>query len=170
MDQSQKANKKYYRASHAAKLLGVCPKTLQRWSRQKSIEYILSPGGQRLYDADKYISDSTGGSARSADACGELAGRFKRKEEAGATAGQSRGPASGQEKAIYARVSSHKQKDDLQRQVQALQEAYPGHKVYQDICSGLNYKRRGLKRLLERVQAGDVSEVVVAHKDRLARL
>jgi predicted site-specific integrase-resolvase len=71
--------------------------------------------------------------------------------------------------AIYCRVSSGKQKDDLERQVQALQDKFPNHKVFKDICSGLKYKRKGLSRLLVLVQKGDIKEVVVAHKDRLAR-
>jgi putative resolvase len=71
--------------------------------------------------------------------------------------------------AIYCRVSSAKQKDDLQRQIDQVRETYASHTLFTDICSGLKYKRKGLSRLLERVQAGEFNEVVVAHKDRLAR-
>jgi putative resolvase len=71
--------------------------------------------------------------------------------------------------AIYCRVSSAKQKEDLQRQIQTLREQYPTYQEFSDICSGLQYKRKGLSRLLECVQAGTIKEVVVAHKDRLAR-
>ena len=71
--------------------------------------------------------------------------------------------------AIYARVSSNKQKDDLERQIKNLQTKYPSYKVYRDICSGLKYKRKGLERLLDDTQKGIVKEIVVAHKDRLAR-
>ena len=70
---------------------------------------------------------------------------------------------------IYCRVSSWKQKEDLQRQIDTLQDQFPNHTVFHDICSGLKYKRHGLTRLLEQVQGGLVNEVVVAHKDRLAR-
>jgi putative resolvase len=70
---------------------------------------------------------------------------------------------------IYCRVSSWKQKEDLQRQIDTLQDQFPNHLVFSDICSGLKYKRPGLTRLLEQVQGGLVNEVVVAHKDRLAR-
>ena len=69
----------------------------------------------------------------------------------------------------YCRVSSSKQKDDLRRQVAAKREAYPGHEVIEDIGSGINFRRKGLNALLERVLRGSVSEVVVAHRDRLAR-
>ena len=72
---------------------------------------------------------------------------------------------------IYARVSSSNQKEsgDLQRQVEDLQNSYPGYYVIKDVGSGLNFKRSGLQDLLERVHKGTVSEVVVRHKDRLCR-
>lgn len=69
----------------------------------------------------------------------------------------------------YCRVSSQKQRDDLKRQVQFMREQYPGAEVIKDIGSGLNYKRRGLKSILERAMRGEQLEIVVAHKDRLAR-
>ena len=70
---------------------------------------------------------------------------------------------------IYARVSSSKQKNDLQRQVDYLQESFPDYEVVTDIGSGLNFKRKGLLRILESLFAGNIKEVVVAHKDRLCR-
>jgi len=70
---------------------------------------------------------------------------------------------------IYCRVSSTKQKDDLERQCSDLQQLYPDHILVKDVASGLNYKRRGLKALLDKCLRGMVSEVVVMHKDRLVR-
>jgi excisionase family DNA binding protein len=70
---------------------------------------------------------------------------------------------------LYARVSSRKQRSDLERQIEFLESYYPGAEVVSDIGSGLNYNRQGLKALLERVFAGDVRMVVVCHKDRLCR-
>lgn len=70
---------------------------------------------------------------------------------------------------IYARVSSSKQKSDLERQIAHLQAAYPSFEVISDIASGINFRRRGLITLLDQVIAGGVSNVVVAHKDRLTR-
>lgn len=69
----------------------------------------------------------------------------------------------------YCRVSSHKQRDDLERQVTFMQEKYPQAEVVKDIGSGLNFKRKGLKTILERAMRGDRINVVVAHRDRLAR-
>ncbi|NEO89026.1 MAG: IS607 family transposase [Moorea sp. SIO3G5] len=70
---------------------------------------------------------------------------------------------------IYARVSTRRQKEDLERQAAFLQGKFPNAEVIKDIGSGLNYRRKGLKALLGRVLSRDVSEIVVAHKDRMAR-
>ena len=70
---------------------------------------------------------------------------------------------------IYARVSSAKQRDDLVRQIERLRRGAPEAEVIQDIASGLNFKRKGLRALLERLLRGDKLRVVVAHRDRLAR-
>lgn len=69
----------------------------------------------------------------------------------------------------YCRVSSYKQKEDLTRQVEWMQAQYPEAEIVKDIGSGLNYKRKGLRSLLERSCDGAKLRVVVAHKDRLAR-
>lgn len=70
---------------------------------------------------------------------------------------------------LYARVSSRKQLDDLERQIEYLKSKEPHAEVISDIASGLNFKRKGLKTLLERSLQGDKLTVVVAHRDRLAR-
>jgi len=69
----------------------------------------------------------------------------------------------------YSRVSSGKQKDDLERQIKYLQEKYPKAEVIKDIGSGLNFKRKGLAAILDRAMCGEVITLVVAYKDRLAR-
>jgi putative resolvase len=69
----------------------------------------------------------------------------------------------------YCRVSSAKQRQDLDNQIAYMRKLYPEAEVITDIASGLNYKRKGLKTLLERAMSGDKLSVVVAHKDRLAR-
>ena len=72
-------------------------------------------------------------------------------------------------KFIYARVSSKKQESDLKRQVEFLQKLYPEYRIVTDIGSGLNFKRKGLNKILEAVFTGTVAEIVVAYKDRLCR-
>jgi Predicted site-specific integrase-resolvase len=70
---------------------------------------------------------------------------------------------------LYARVSSRGQKPDLERQIARLVNLYPGAEVVGEIGGGLNFKRPKFLALLERVRAGDVGTIVVAHQDRLCR-
>ena len=51
----------------------------------------------------------------------------------------------------YCRVSSHKQTSDLQRQVAFMQQQYPNAEIITDVASGLNYRRKGLATILERI-------------------
>jgi putative resolvase len=72
-------------------------------------------------------------------------------------------------KAIYARVSTRKQLDDLQSQVAVLRTKYPDHAVITDCGSGLNFKRKGLLSLLQLAFEGRLQLVRIAHRDRLCR-
>jgi putative resolvase len=74
----------------------------------------------------------------------------------------------------YARVSSHDQKQDLERQDLVLQ-AYCTQKGWtnitpiKDLGSGLNYKKKGLRKLIDLLLNGSVERLVVTNKDRLLR-
>ena len=73
----------------------------------------------------------------------------------------------------YARVSSHDQKDELERQKQVL-ELYCARQgwtfeVIADWGSGMNYHKKGLKRLLDDMVEGRIGRLVITHKDRLLR-
>jgi excisionase family DNA binding protein len=70
---------------------------------------------------------------------------------------------------LYARVSSHEQKEDLSRQCQVLQSLYPTGELIKDLGSGLNYKKKGLVKLITMLTNGLVGELVITHKDRLLR-
>ena len=69
----------------------------------------------------------------------------------------------------YCRVSSSKQKDDLNRQIAYMQSLYPEAEIIKDIGSGLNFKRKGLRTILDRLLRGDKLKVIVACRDRLCR-
>jgi putative resolvase len=77
--------------------------------------------------------------------------------------------------AIYARVSSNTQRDDLERQVEALKlwvyKNLPNteYVVVTDIASGLNEDRRGLRKLIEMAKRKEVQAIVIAYRDRLTR-
>jgi putative resolvase len=68
----------------------------------------------------------------------------------------------------YARVSSATQKNDLERQVEYLRESGV-HEVITDIGSGLNEKRKGFLKLLDKVLHNEVDRVVILCEDRLTR-
>ena len=73
----------------------------------------------------------------------------------------------------YCRVSSHKQKDDLARQVDNV-KAYMIAKGYSfdvitDIGSGINYKNKGLNELINLITNGEINKIVILYKDRLVR-
>ncbi len=140
----QNNNNLYKPGSWFSNRYGISTATLRAWARGEKVTFITTPGGKRFY----HISD----------VCRLLNVRVNEVDQQ-----QHYG-------IIYACVSSHKQKPDLQRQIQTLQEAYPRHILIQDCASGVNFKRSGLRALLERVHQGMVSEVVVLHRDRLARI
>ena len=73
------------------------------------------------------------------------------------------------EKICYCRVSSQKQKEDLERQINLMKELYPNHRIISDIASGLNFKRKGLEELINLAIKNQIDEVIIAYKDRLAR-
>ena len=74
----------------------------------------------------------------------------------------------------YARVSSHDQKEDLNRQIQVLELYCSKHgykyEVIQDLGSGMNYYKKGLTKLIDLILDNQVQRLVLTHKDRLLRL
>lgn len=128
----------------AAEFLGVAAQTLRRWEREgRLIPDERTPGGHRRYDLARLRPE------------------------------QFRAPETARRTIAYASVSSHDQKDDLERQKQVL-ELYCARQgwtfeVIADLGSGMNYHKKGLKRLLDAVIDGQAGRVVITHKDRLLR-
>lgn len=125
--------------TEAAELIGVTPKTLREWEKMGKIKSIRTEGGHRRYQVTDLLGSRT-------------------------------------EKAItvaYARVSSYDQKDDLNRQKLVL-ESYCAAKGYDfeliaDLGSGMNYRKKGLTRLIKLLCSSRIERLVVTHKDRLLR-
>ena len=59
--------------------------------------------------------------------------------------------------------------DDLERQKDFFRDKFTDFDLVTDIGSGINWKRKGLKTILEQSMSGDIEEIVVAHRDRLCR-
>jgi putative resolvase len=130
--------------SEAAAVLGVSITTLRRWEAAGKLVAEHTAGGHRRYDLAKLRPELF----RAAD-------QAKRKTIA------------------YVRVSSPDQKDDLERQQQLLQRYCTRQgwtfDVIADLGSGLNYHKKGLKRLVSEMLDGQVGRLVITHKDRLLR-
>lgn len=73
----------------------------------------------------------------------------------------------------YARVSSHDQKADLDRQDAVLSGYCQSHdwdyEVIRDLGSGLNYRKKGLTKLIDLLLSGEIARLVITNKDRLLR-
>ena len=142
-------NMAYVPLRKAVERLGLHPNTLRKYADEGKIQIIKNEAGQRLYDVEAYIRGAAHAS-RSSRVPGET-------------------PGNATSLVCYCRVSSSKQKDDLQRQIQYMQSLYPKAEVVKDIASGLNFKRKGLRSILDRLLRGDKLKIVVACRDRLCR-
>jgi len=126
-----------------AKMVGLTPTTLRRMhDTGELIPYHISKGGTRYYSTeqlDKFMNHSQ-----------------TEKKVVG-----------------YCRVSTPAQKDDLRTQIENV-KTYMYAKGYQfeiieDIGSGINYRKKGLKELLSKISNHEISKVVILYKDRLVR-
>lgn len=126
-------------ARDTSRLLGVRAVTLRKWSDEGKIKSTRTPCGQRLYDVEEFKT------------------------------GQQEKKSPSEKKYVYCRVSSPKQKEDLQRQIEDMSKAFPGYEILTDIGSGVNFKRTNLQRLLRLSSKGLVAEIAIAHRDRLCR-
>lgn len=76
---------------------------------------------------------------------------------------------------IYARVSTKKQKDDLQNQIELLknfcfQNGYTINEVYSDIASGITFENRiDLFKLIDEIINNKIEKIIITYKDRLSR-
>jgi predicted site-specific integrase-resolvase len=138
----------YLKAKDAAAFYHVDDSTLRRWAREGSIKTEKTKGGRYKYWTDECYSYKTIESGKKEE---EIIGEIREGYY------------------IYARVSSKKQKGNLENQIKYMQEKYPGYTVIKDIGSGLNYERAGFKSLLVRLFNGEVKKVLVAHPDRFCR-
>lgn len=126
-----------------AKRVGVHPETLRRMDKSGKLKpFYVSEGGTRYYSNEQALAFGTV--------------HTENKLVVG-----------------YCRVSTPAQKDDLETQVENM-KSYMYAKGYEfeiikDIGSGINYKKKGLHQLLDKINNQEVSKVVILYKDRLIR-
>jgi putative resolvase len=145
---------KYIGGKQASERLGVHQRTLYQWEEKGWIETIRSHGGKRLYNVDKYIE----------------ARKCEKKDKIKCNKLNELDEKKGRLSISYARVSSLGQKDDLERQILLLKKHYPNNILIKDIGSGINFNKRGLKKLIHLAIEGKIKKIVVAYKDRLTRI
>jgi len=138
-------NVKYYTIHEFSKLVGKTPQTLRNWDKRGLlIPHHTGANGYRYYSHDQL----------------KQVLNIKEDEKSKVIIG-------------YCRVSSYKQKDDLQRQVENmklyLDKQNKNYEIIEDIGSGINYTKKGLRTLLRKIVNDEVEKVVVLYKDRLLR-
>ena len=136
---------KYYSAKSVRVMLGVTAQTLRNWDKEGKLKpaYVKS-NGYRYYSEEQILSYTQ---------------ERKTKKNLNIIG--------------YARDSSKKQIDDLERQKENLSKyidnKYGEHEIITDIGSGINYEKPGLKKLIEKINKKEVDLIVVLYKDRLLR-
>ena len=137
---------KYYSIGQFAKAIGKTTKTLRNWDKNGKLKPVrVEDTGYRYYSQEQL---------------NHFLGLKLEKQINKKIIG-------------YCRVSSHKQKDDLERQIENV-KTYMYAKGYQfeiitDIGSGINYNKKGLNQLIDMVTNSEVEKIVVLYKDRLIR-
>ncbi len=137
---------KYYSSKTLAKMLGVTTQTLRNWNRSGKLMPSYTKNNGYRYYSEESIQEFL-----------QVKPKVKTKLRV----------------VGYTRVSSNKQKDDLDRQIENLcsviRSKYKEFDIISDIGSGINYDKPGLKELIRRIDKHEVDVVVVLYKDRLLR-
>ena len=136
---------KYYSSKTVTQMLGVSAQTLRNWDKEGKLKpsYVKS-NGYRYYSEDSILSYTQ---------------ERKTKKNLNVVG--------------YARVSSKKQIDDLERQVENIKQymtrKYESYDIITDVGSGINYNKKGLFSLIEKINKKEIDVIVVLYKDRLLR-
>lgn len=137
---------KYYSIGEFAKIIKVSEQTLRNWDKNNTLKpHHTTEYGKRFYSQEQLNSY-----------IGLKSDIVQNKKIIG-----------------YCRVSSAKQKDDLERQIENVKMYMyaNGYRfdIISDIGSGINYNKKGLLELLDLIQSNQVEKIVVLYKDRLLR-
>jgi putative resolvase len=139
----------YVGGKEASDILGVHQRTLYQWDEKKLIETIRTPGGKRLYNVNKYLEEHKSN-------INKIDRKISKNDNEKLNI-------------CYVRVSFLGQANDLERQKEMMKSKYPKYEIIEDIGSGLNLNKRGIKRIIKLGIEGKINELVVAYRDRLTR-
>jgi putative resolvase len=143
----------YVGGKQACKILGVHMQTLYNWEKAGKIETVRnSERGKRYYNVEKYLNENKQ-IDKDEDKMSSKDNKLK----------------DGKVNICYVRVSTIGQKDDLERQKKYMTKKYKKYEMIEDIGSGINFNRRGLRKIIDLAIEGKINKLVVAHKDRLTR-
>ena len=142
----------WVKIGEASKIIGVHPRTLYNWENKGLIQTKRTEGGMRLFNIEKYINEKK---------CDNDIECIEKLNEINNSKNKLN--------ILYARVSTQNQKDDLERQKNILKSKYPNYYLIQDIGSGMNLNKPGIKKIIHLAIEGRINKVIVAYKDRLAR-
>ena len=134
---------KYYSIAETSKLLNVTAQTLRNWDKSGKLKPHHTTDSGYRYYSQEQLNRILGIKNTTRKVIG------------------------------YCRVSSHKQKDDLVRQVENMKTYLMAQgrpfEIITDIGSGINYKKKGLRELVRLITQNEVDKVVVVYQDRLLR-
>jgi predicted site-specific integrase-resolvase len=139
-------NRKYVPGKIASEMAGLSQQTLRKYGDSGLIDMVRTKGGpsrsgMRLYNIKKFLAD---------------------KDESEDDTDY--------KYVCYCRVSTHGQADDLTRQVKYMSENYKDYEIITDIGSGINFKRKGLRQIMDYATEGCLAELVLTYRDRLCRI
>ena len=139
---------KYSGGKEASEKLGVHQRTLMQWDKKGLIKVIRTPGNKRLYDVEGFLKEHKLNIEDKINIIENTNDKLN---------------------ICYVRVSTNGQKDDLKRQKEMMKELYNDYMIIEDIGSGLNLNKKGLRKIIDLAIEGRVNKLVIAHKDRLVR-
>jgi predicted site-specific integrase-resolvase len=168
-------------AKKAKEILGVHIQTLYNWERSGKIETIRTAGGHRMYNVKKYLETYANPNYEETDTNdkhndkhnnNEIQNNKTDNEINDKTDNKIKNKIKNNKDKLnicYIRVSTLSQKNDLERQRKFMVDKYPTYEIIEDIGSGINFNRKGLRKIIKLAISGKINKLVVAYKDRLTR-
>jgi DNA binding domain, excisionase family len=150
MVKESELTKEYYKSGELAKMIGVQTRTVQTYCLKGEIQSIIMPNSKRIISREEVVKYLEKSGLLYHDSC--------------------------KQDVIYARVSTHKQKErgDLDKQIDYITKEVVKMNpkdviIYQEVGSGLNDNRKELNKILKLVMQNKIDRIFILYKDRLTR-